>query len=90
MTTEALQGVSVVTHQIMGCDILLTVLALNLPEVGFERMLPMSNAADDHGGGVSWPREIVWFGASRGGRVPKESPPSPSMAPQQSCTSASS
>lgn len=64
-------------------------LALNLREVGFECMLATSNTADDHGGGVSRPREMVWFGTGRGGRSPKELSPAPSMAPQQSCTSAS-
>lgn len=64
-------------------------LALNLREVGFEPVFAMSNAAGDCGGGVSQPREMVWFGAGRGGRVPKESSLSLSLASRQSCTSTS-
>ena len=45
-------------------------------------MLAMSNMAGDRGGGVSWPREMVWFGAGRAGREgPQRVVPIPQRGP---------
>ena len=42
------------------------VLALNLREVGFKSQLATSSTSGDCGYGVSWPKEVVWFGTARG------------------------